>query len=108
MFKTLYRCPLIVARHDNDPPRESRARCYLEHLSAQSAALHTLRCATAPRADRLPGPSHGVNFTVCRHRALRACRRLGYWVSFLFETDPVPNALVRAWPLISAVLPTGL
>jgi hypothetical protein len=42
MFNTLYRCPRTVARHENGPLHESR-RSYLEHLSAQGAALHTLR-----------------------------------------------------------------
>jgi hypothetical protein len=42
MFKTLYRCQRTVARHENGPLHESR-RFYLEHLSAQGAALHTLR-----------------------------------------------------------------
>ncbi len=44
MFKTLYRCPRTVARHENGPLQESRRR-YLEHLAAQGAALHTLRGA---------------------------------------------------------------
>jgi integrase/recombinase XerD len=44
MFNILYRCPRTVARHENGPLHESR-RCYLEHLSAQGAALHTLRGA---------------------------------------------------------------
>jgi hypothetical protein len=34
MFKTLYRCPRTVARHENGPLHESRRR-YLEHLAAQ-------------------------------------------------------------------------
>ncbi|MEA2817417.1 MAG: hypothetical protein QOI93_5138 [Rhodospirillaceae bacterium] len=41
MFKTLYRCPRTVARHENGPLHESRCR-YLEHLAAQGAALHTI------------------------------------------------------------------
>jgi site-specific recombinase XerD len=44
MFKTLYRCPRTVARHENGPLQDSRRR-YLEHLAAQGAALHTLRGA---------------------------------------------------------------
>ncbi len=44
MFKILYRCPRTVVRHENGPLHESRRR-YLEHLSAQGAALHTLRAA---------------------------------------------------------------
>ena len=44
MFKTLYRCPRTVARHENGPLHESRSR-YLVHLAAQGAALHTLRGA---------------------------------------------------------------
>jgi hypothetical protein len=44
MFNILYRCPRTVARHENGPLHESRRR-YLEHLSAQGAALHTLRGA---------------------------------------------------------------
>jgi hypothetical protein len=44
MFNILYRCPRTVARHENGPLHESRQR-YLEHLSAQGAALHTLRGA---------------------------------------------------------------
>ena len=42
MFKTLYRCPRTVARHENGPLQESRRRD-LEHLAAQGAALHTLQ-----------------------------------------------------------------
>jgi hypothetical protein len=42
MFKTLYRCPRTIARHENGPLHESRSR-YLEHVAAQGAALHTLR-----------------------------------------------------------------
>jgi len=34
MFKTLYRCPRSVGRHDNGPLHESRLG-YLEHLAAQ-------------------------------------------------------------------------
>jgi len=45
MFKTLYRCPRTVARHENGLLHESR-RLYLEHIASQGAALHTLR-ATA-------------------------------------------------------------
>ena len=45
MFKTLYRCPRTVARHENGPLHGSRRR-YLEHLAAQGAALHTLRAAS--------------------------------------------------------------
>jgi hypothetical protein len=44
MFKTLYRCPRTVARHENGPLADSRRR-YLEHLAAQGAALHTIRAA---------------------------------------------------------------
>jgi hypothetical protein len=44
MFNILYRCPRTVARHKNGPLHESRRR-YLDHLSAQGAALHTLRGA---------------------------------------------------------------
>lgn len=44
MFKTLYRCPRTVARHENGPLHESRLR-YLEHLAAQGAALHTMTAA---------------------------------------------------------------
>lgn len=44
MFNILYRCPRTVARHENGPLHESR-RCYLEHVAAQGAALHTLRAA---------------------------------------------------------------
>jgi hypothetical protein len=44
MFKTLYRCPRTVARHENGPLHESRLR-YLEHLAAQGAALHTITAA---------------------------------------------------------------
>jgi integrase/recombinase XerD len=44
MFNILYRCPRTIARHENGPLHESR-RSYLEHLSAQGAALHTLRGA---------------------------------------------------------------
>jgi len=45
MFKTLYRCPRTVARHENGALHGSRRR-YLEHLAAQGAALHTLRAAS--------------------------------------------------------------
>jgi hypothetical protein len=44
MFKTLYRCPRTVARHENGPLHESRLR-YLEHLAAQGAVLHTITAA---------------------------------------------------------------
>jgi len=44
MFKTLYRCPRTVARHENGPLAESR-RHYLEHLASQGASLHTIRAA---------------------------------------------------------------
>jgi hypothetical protein len=44
MFKTLYRCPRTVTRHENGPLAESRRR-YLEHLAAQGAAIHTIRAA---------------------------------------------------------------
>jgi hypothetical protein len=44
MFNTLYRCSRTIARHENGPLDESRRR-YLEHLSAQGAALHTIRAA---------------------------------------------------------------
>ena len=44
MFKTLYRCPRTIARHENGPLADSR-RLYLEHLAAQGAALHTIRAA---------------------------------------------------------------
>lgn len=44
MFKTLYRCPRTVARHENGPLHESRLG-YLEHLAAQGAALHTITAA---------------------------------------------------------------
>jgi hypothetical protein len=44
MFNILYRCPRTVARHENGRLRESR-RSSLEHLSAQGAALRSLRGA---------------------------------------------------------------
>ena len=44
MFNTLYRCSRTIARHENGPLAESRSR-YLEHLSTQGAALHTIRAA---------------------------------------------------------------
>jgi len=44
MFKTLYRCPLTIARHENGPLAASRRR-YLEHLAAQGAAFHTIKDA---------------------------------------------------------------
>lgn len=44
MFKTLYRCPRTVARHENGPLYESR-RAYLEHLAAQGSSRKTLRVA---------------------------------------------------------------
>ena len=40
----LVSCPRTVARHENGPLHESRRR-YPEHLSAEGAALHTLRGA---------------------------------------------------------------
>ena len=44
MFNSLYRCSRTIARHENAPLAESR-RCYLEHLAAQGAAIHTIRAA---------------------------------------------------------------
>lgn len=44
MFKTLYRCPRTIARHENGPLYESR-RKYLEHLAAQGSSLKTMRVA---------------------------------------------------------------
>jgi hypothetical protein len=44
MFHILYRCPRTIARHENGPSAESRRR-YLEHLSVQGAAIHTIRAA---------------------------------------------------------------
>lgn len=44
MFNNLYRCPRTIARHENSPLAESRRR-YLEHLSAEGAAVHTIRAA---------------------------------------------------------------
>jgi hypothetical protein len=44
MFKTLYRCPRTIARHEDGPLNESR-RSYLEHLAAQGSSLKTLRVA---------------------------------------------------------------
>lgn len=44
MFKTLYRCPRTIARHENGPLYESR-RAYLEHLAAQGNSRRTLRVA---------------------------------------------------------------
>lgn len=44
MFKTLYRCPRTIARHENGPLYESR-RKYLEHLATQGSSLKTLRVA---------------------------------------------------------------
>jgi len=44
MFNTLYRWPRTVARRENGPLAESRRR-YLEHLTAQGAAIHTIRAA---------------------------------------------------------------
>ena len=44
MFKTLYRCPRTIARHENGPLCESR-RTYLEHLAAQGSSRRTLRVA---------------------------------------------------------------
>jgi hypothetical protein len=46
MFKTLYRCPRTIARHEDGPLYESR-RAYLEHLAAQGSSHHTLRVAAA-------------------------------------------------------------
>lgn len=44
MFKTLYRRPRTIARHENGPLYESR-RAYLEHLAAQGSSRRTLRVA---------------------------------------------------------------
>jgi hypothetical protein len=44
MFKTLYRCPRTIARHENGPLNESR-RSYLEYLAAQGSSFKTLRVA---------------------------------------------------------------
>lgn len=45
IFKALYRCARLIARHENGPLLESRRR-HLEHLAYQGAALHPIR-ATA-------------------------------------------------------------
>ena len=42
MFKTLYRCARMTARHENGPPALSRL-AYLKHLAAGGATLHRLR-----------------------------------------------------------------
>jgi integrase/recombinase XerD len=44
MFRTLYRCPRTIARHENGPLYESR-RAYLDHLAAQGSSLKTVRVA---------------------------------------------------------------
>jgi integrase/recombinase XerD len=44
MFKTLYRCPRTITRHERGPLCESR-RSYLEYLAAQGSSLKTLRVA---------------------------------------------------------------
>src|SRR5258708_11747904 len=44
MFKTLYRCPRTISRHENGPLYES-CRHYLEHLAAQGATRRTIRGA---------------------------------------------------------------
>lgn len=41
MFKTLYSCPLTVARHENGPLHESRGR-YLDHLVKEGASRSML------------------------------------------------------------------
>jgi hypothetical protein len=41
MFRTIYSCPLTVARHENGPLHESRRR-YLEHLSKEGASRSML------------------------------------------------------------------
>jgi integrase/recombinase XerD len=41
MFKTLYSCPLTVARHENGPLHESR-RHYLDHLAKEGASRSML------------------------------------------------------------------
>jgi len=41
MFKNLYRCARIAARHQNGPAGRSRL-AYLEHLAAGGATLHCL------------------------------------------------------------------
>ena len=41
MFKTLYSCPLTVARHENAPLHESRRR-YLDHLAKEGASRSML------------------------------------------------------------------
>jgi len=41
MFKTLYSCPLTVARHENGPLHESRRR-YLDHLAKEGASRSML------------------------------------------------------------------
>ena len=41
MFKTLYSCPLTVARHENAPLYESRRR-YLDHLAKEGASRSML------------------------------------------------------------------
>jgi len=46
MFKTLYSCPLTVARHENGPLHESRRR-YLDHLAKEGASRSMLLRASA-------------------------------------------------------------
>jgi hypothetical protein len=54
MFKTLYRCPRTVARHENGPLHESRRR-YLEHLAAQGQ-----RCTPSePQQAPFTAPRYG-------------------------------------------------
>jgi len=72
MFKTLYRCPRTIVRHENGPLHESRRR-YLEHLAAQGAALHTIRAAAGViyrATDCLNGRVQRTNNSKCANPRL--------------------------------------
>jgi hypothetical protein len=73
MFNILYRCPRTVARHENGPLHESRL-LYLEHLSAQGAAVHTLKSRSR---DHLSGHNLDEPGRVqpSRTQKCRACRK---------------------------------
>jgi hypothetical protein len=70
MFKTLYRCPRTIARHENGPLNESR-RSYLEHLAAEAfSSSHP--SLWPPPANPPPMASTHESQSPCNRVLLRA------------------------------------
>lgn len=72
MFKTLYRCPRTITRHENRPLYESR-RKYLEHLAAQGSSLKTMRVAAEVINDALADFRDAVERAMGNLRARAIC-----------------------------------